>query len=180
MAATTKKPRALRKEVFLPHAPERVWVALTDPRAIAEWLMPNTFRAEVGAEFAFRYDAQPGCGDGMTTCRVLELDPPRRMVWSWVNHKPGESPTKHPMKVEWTLMPERGGTRLVLVHSGLEHERWVIGLMMSFGWGTMLKRFIPKVMGGVSEHAPHGFTPGAIPLEKRCYRAQTVPAEFVR
>lgn len=180
MGAGFKKPRSLRKEVFLPYAPERVWVALTDPRALSEWLMPNTFRAEVGAEFQFRYDRQAGCGDGMTSCRVLELDPPRRMVWSWVNHKVGEPSTKHPMKIEWTLIPERGGTRLVLVHSGLEHERWTIGLMMRFGWGYMLKRLVPRVMAGVSEGSPYGFAPGAIPLAKRCYKAETVPAEFVR
>ena len=36
-------PRVIRKEIFLPHPPEDVWLALTDPQALAEWLMPNNF-----------------------------------------------------------------------------------------------------------------------------------------
>jgi len=46
----------LRKEAWCPHSPEKVWVAITDPRAIAEWLMPNNFKAEVGAKFRFEVD----------------------------------------------------------------------------------------------------------------------------
>jgi predicted enzyme related to lactoylglutathione lyase len=42
--------RDLRFEVFLPHPPEKVWRALTDPRAIAQWLMENDFAAIGAAE----------------------------------------------------------------------------------------------------------------------------------
>ena len=31
-------PITIRKERFYPHPPEVVWVALTDARALAEWL----------------------------------------------------------------------------------------------------------------------------------------------
>lgn len=31
----------LQFEVTYPHTPERVWRALTDPKALAAWLMPN-------------------------------------------------------------------------------------------------------------------------------------------
>lgn len=174
-----KRPKSLRKEVFLPHPPERVWVALTDPHALAEWLMPNTFRAELGHRFEFRYDKQPLCGSGVTSCTVLELDPPRRMVWSWLNED-AKRPGRQPMRVEWTLVPEANGTRLILVHSGLEHERWIIGVLMRMGWGEMVGKIIPKVLANVSSSPPYTFTPGAIPLAKRCYRANTIPPEFVR
>lgn len=176
-----RKPKSVRKEVFYPYAPERVWVALTDPRALAEWLMPNTFEAKVGHRFQFRYDGGRGCGPGVTSCEVLELDPPRRMVWSWLNHTAVEAPMdKAPMRIAWTLIPERGGTRLVLDHTGLENERWIIGLMMNFGWGHMMKRLLAKVLRNISDAPGLAFTPGAIPLAKRCYRAKTVPPEFIR
>lgn len=179
--STARKPKIVRKEVFYPHPPERVWVALTDPRALAEWLMPNTFRPVLGHEFEFRYDPMPGCGSGRTVCKVLEIEPPRRMVWSWTNCTPSERvPSKPAMRITWTLTPEHGGTRLVLEHAGLEHESWMIGMMMSFGWGTMIKRWIPRVLAHVSTDGAHVFTPGAIPLEKRCYKCRTIPAEFVR
>ena len=49
--------------------------------------------------------------------------------------------------------------------------------MMTFGWGTRLKRWIPKVL----EHVDEGgaFTPGAIPLAKRCYKVRTLGEDMV-
>jgi uncharacterized protein YndB with AHSA1/START domain len=40
--------------VTYPHPPEKVWRALTDPQAIAQWLMKNNFEARVGHKFQFR------------------------------------------------------------------------------------------------------------------------------
>ena len=37
----TNRTITIRKERFYPHPPESVWVALTDPRALAEWFEPN-------------------------------------------------------------------------------------------------------------------------------------------
>ena len=68
--------------VEYPYPPERVWAALTSSEALAAWLMPNDFVPEVGHEFTLRTRPAPGF-DGIVRCRVLELDPPARMVWSW-------------------------------------------------------------------------------------------------
>jgi uncharacterized protein YndB with AHSA1/START domain len=62
--------------------PDRVWAALTSSEALAAWLMPNDFVPAVGHEFTFTTKPAPGF-DGIVRCRVLELDPPTRMVWSW-------------------------------------------------------------------------------------------------
>ena len=40
--------RDLRFEATYPHPPERVWRALTDPKALAEWLMENDFEPRLG------------------------------------------------------------------------------------------------------------------------------------
>jgi uncharacterized protein YndB with AHSA1/START domain len=50
----------LRLEATYPHPPERVWQAITDPRALEAWLMPNDFRPVVGHTFTFRTDPAPG------------------------------------------------------------------------------------------------------------------------
>lgn len=166
----------IRKERRYPQPPERVWVALTDPRALAEWLMPNDFRPELGAKFRFVCDAMPGCS-GVTECEVLEFDPPRRMVWSWVivrSKGRGDLPA---MTVEWTLTPtDDGGTLLNLVHRYTPDTPWWVRLTMGMGWGTMLKRWVPKVLANVDED--NAFTPGAIPLKKRCYGVKTVPDDI--
>jgi uncharacterized protein YndB with AHSA1/START domain len=171
----------IRKVAVYPLPPEKVWVALTDPRALAEWLMPNNFAPVIGHKFRFQVDPMPGCGSTVE-CEVLELDPPRKMVWSW---RPADLKRKlpegaRPSIVTWTLTPaENNSTRLILVHEGLGRVFPVfMRLMLRFGWGTMVKRWIPKCAANVDD-AGH-FTPGAFPLEKRCYKCKTIPADLVR
>ncbi len=175
-AGTGNKQKSFTKSVFYPHSPERVWVALTDPRALAEWLMPNNFEPRLGCKFRFQTDPQPGCGNGITDCEVIEFDPPRRMTWLWTswlkNNRAGG-----PMHIEWELAPEEGGTRLTLRQTGLEVLPWYMRPMMTFGWGTMLKRWVPKVVNNVGNDG--SFTPGAIPLNKRCYKVSTLPDDLV-
>lgn len=170
------KPLTLTKSVHFAHSPEAVWIALTDARALAEWLMPNTFRAEVGAEFRFQTDPNWFCKTAYTDCRVLELDPPRRMVWSWADV--GRNGVRRDeMIITWTLTPERGGTTLSLEQSNCGVLSWLERRFMSFGWSGMMREKLTKVL----EHVHGGvFTPGAVPLNKRFYKAATVPAEFVR
>jgi uncharacterized protein YndB with AHSA1/START domain len=74
--------RDLHFEVTYPHPPEKVWRALTDPQAIAQWLMENNFEARLGHKFQFRTKPAPGF-DGVVNCEVLEMDPPRRLAYSW-------------------------------------------------------------------------------------------------
>ncbi len=173
--------RPIVKDVFYPHAPARVWVALTDRHALAEWLMPNDFEPVQGRRFRFQYDPNGLCPDGLVECQVLEIDPPRRMVWSWV-HAPLDPAAPRPPAsiVTWTLAPEGAGTRLRLEHSNLDSERWLIATMMRFGWGYMLKRLIPRVLQNVAAPAPHAFTPGAIPLAKRGYKCKTIDPALTR
>ncbi len=167
----------IRKERFYPHPPEDVWVVITDPYALAEWLEPNDHRPVVGHKFQFRAD--PGvCGAGVKECEVVEADPPRRLVWKWVHlPKDPSAPRPEPMTIAWTLTPENGGTKLVLEHTDAENINWVLRGMMRLGWGFMMKRLIPKVLQNVKDAQ---FTPGAIPLNKRCYKCETVPDQYKR
>lgn len=170
--------KILKREAFYPYPPEQVWVALTDPRAIAEWLMPNTFKPVVGHRFEFRVDPMPGCG-GRTECEVIEVEPPRRLAYTWRPHVSDvRAKWRGITTIRWTLSSEGDGTRLVFEHIGIENIPFIQRLMMTFGWGTMVKRWIRKVAANAR---PEGtFTPGVIPLSKRCYKVKTIPAEFVR
>lgn len=166
--------KSLRKEVFYPHPPSTVWVALTDPRALAEWLMPNDFRPVEGHEFQFRVDPMLGF-TGVNQCRVVEVDPPRRLVYTWASRMKGK-PDPPPMRVTWTLHPERGGTRLVLEQVGLESLSLWWRFSARAGWGRMLKRLLPRVLENVGDDG--SFTPGA--RTKRDFGTKTVPEHFAR
>lgn len=171
--------KVLRKERYYDNPPEVVWVALTSPAALAEWLMPNNFRPELNATFELVTDPTPMCRSAKRYCRVLEFDPPRRMVWSWQHEtEPGKRETP-PMRITWTLRPEGAGTRLQLEQTGFEGNGWLLPLLMSIGWKMMLKHRIPLILANVRRAADgFAFTPGAIPLKKRFYRATTVPAAY--
>lgn len=165
----------IRKSVLYPHPPRDVWTAITDTHAIAEWLMPNDFKPAVGHRFTFQTDWNPVCGKVLVECEVLELDPERRMVWTWVRVQ--KNGTRSPTRLTWTLTPEGPGTRLTLEHEGVERLPFIMRMLMGWGWGGMLKDSITKVLGNITGGR---FTPGAIPLSKRYYKAKTIPAHLVR
>ncbi|MFT4558540.1 MAG: hypothetical protein ACI92S_003921 [Planctomycetaceae bacterium] len=171
------KPIVIRKERFYPHSPEDVWAAITDPYAIAEWMEPNDHQPVVGHKFQFRCD--PGmCGAGITECEVLEAEPQRRLVWSWVSVSKDETRQRPlPMTIAWTLTPQDDGTLLTLEHSGAENTDWLTRNMMRVGWGYIMMKMISRVL----THCDAGeFRPGAIPLKKRYYTCKTIPDNYVR
>ena len=163
----------LTKKAFLPHPPEDVWIALTDKYAVAEWLMPNNIEPVAGKKFNFHVDKMPLTGfTGVTECEVLEADPPRRLVYTWVAmHKTkGRHP---PMTLTWTLEPEGDGTRLTLYQTGIEELNWWWRFSMNHGWDRMIKKLLPKVLTHVRDAK---FTPGAI--TRRDYGTKTVPEGY--
>jgi uncharacterized protein YndB with AHSA1/START domain len=99
-------------EELLPHPIEAVWRELTGAAAISDWLMVTTdFRATAGFRFHLRSDHLSTTG--WIEAEVVEVDPPRRMVWSCsaVDGTP-------PSHVTFELTPEAAGTRLRLRHVG--------------------------------------------------------------
>jgi len=131
--------RDLRFEVVYPHAIEKVWRALTDSRAIAQWLMENDFEPRLGRKFQFRSKPQPGW-DGTSHCEVIELDPPRRIAYTWRG-----GPIDTVLRI--TLEPVAGGTRLVLEHTGFRGFKAVlVSLIMGSGWKRIVNVAIPAVV----------------------------------
>ena len=51
--------RSLVIEREMPHAPEKVWRALTQSALIEEWLMQNDFQPVIGHKFNFRARPMP-------------------------------------------------------------------------------------------------------------------------
>lgn len=135
---TTEAPtKSIVVERVMPHAPEKIWRALTDSSLIGQWLMENDFAAEAGAKFTFRSRPMPGW-KGYTNCEVLEIDPPRRLVYSWGDGTESDSGLR--TIVTWTLEPEAGGTRVRMEQSGFRPEDEAGYQGMSGGWPHILAR----------------------------------------
>jgi uncharacterized protein YndB with AHSA1/START domain len=131
----------------LPHAPERVWQALTSAELIGRWLMPNDFAAEVGRRFTFRTRPM-GDWDGVVHCEVLELAPHRKLVYSWKGGSRQNATYGAALDtvVTWTLTPVAGGTHLRMVHAGFRSPENDFAFdAMSPGWSRILQS-IPRVI----------------------------------
>ena len=131
--------RDLKFEAVYPHPIEKVWRALTDPAAIAQWLMLNDFAPRVGHKFQFTSKPQPGW-DGHTYCEVTECEPPRRLVYTWRGG---------PLDTLLTITLERvaAGTKLLLVHSGFRgFKALLVSLIMGGGWKGIVGKHIPAVL----------------------------------
>src|SRR3972149_5337447 len=76
------KTKSFSMEYALPHPPEKVWRALTEPKLLAAWLMVTDLRPLVGNSFTFKADPTPWW-DGIVHCEVLELDLHKRLRYSW-------------------------------------------------------------------------------------------------
>ena len=138
--------RTLRFEALYPYAPEQVWVALTDSAAIADWLMPNDFEARVGHCFTMKTKPAPGF-DGIVRCKVIEVDPPRSLAYSW---KGGGIDTI----VRYALAAEGGNTRLVMEQSGFTGLRgFMVSRILGGGWKRIIGEYLEDAAGRVADGA---------------------------
>ena len=122
--------RSLALDFDLPHPPEKVWRALTEPALLTEWLLPVIgFRLEPGAEFMFRTQPQQSW-DGTVSCRLVDIEPHRKLTYTW-------SVPFLATVVTFTLAPTATGTRLSVVQSGFAPEQRREFGGARYGWTMM-------------------------------------------
>jgi uncharacterized protein YndB with AHSA1/START domain len=123
-----------------PHAIERVWAALTSTEALAAWLMPNDFEPAIGREFTFTTKRAPGF-DGIVRCRVVEMTPPIRMVWTWTG---GNIDTT----VTFTLDPvDADHTRLRMHQVGFHGlGAQLTRRILASGYSRILRESLPRYL----------------------------------
>jgi uncharacterized protein YndB with AHSA1/START domain len=138
--------QSISMEYDLPHPPVKVWRALTDPDLLAKWIMANDMQPVVGHSFTFRAEPTPWW-DGIVRCEVLELEPHKRLRYSW---RSGPEPSPLDTVVTWTLTPTpSGGTRLGLEHSGFLPANAFAFDGASQGWRHMVGERLGEVLAGL-------------------------------
>jgi len=134
---------SIKHTVFFQHKPEAVWEYLTNAELISQWLMKNDFLPIVGHEFQFRTNPYPKLDfDGIVYCKVLEIVPYEKLVYSWKGG-PGNGKITMDSIVEWKLVEKDNGTALFLEHSGFkEIENLAIYSAMDDGWFKNMHKII--------------------------------------
>jgi uncharacterized protein YndB with AHSA1/START domain len=132
---------SINHTLFFPNPPAAVWEYLTNSELMELWLMKNDFQPVVGHDFQFRTNPLPQFDfDGIVYCKVLEMVPNKKLVYSW---KGGPSKDRMTMDsiVEWTLTEKNDGTELQLVHNGFQNiDKLPIYNAMNEGWRQNMQK----------------------------------------
>ena len=111
----------------IPHPPEKIWRALTQPHLIEEWLMKTDFKPVVDHHFNLRADW------GAVDCQVLAVEPNKTLSYTWAAY--GLESV-----VTWTLTPSGKGTHLRMEQSGFRPDQEQAYQGAKFGWQTFFAK----------------------------------------
>ena len=110
MNAASTEALSVVVERETPHAPEKVWRALTEPHLIEEWLMKSDFKPVVDHRFNLRADW------GTVGCQVMAVEPNKALSYTWAAYGLESI-------VTWTLTPTSTGTHLRMEQSGFRPDQ---------------------------------------------------------
>ena len=142
-------PDTVRLQRWLPGPIERVWAYLTEGDLRRRWLAAGDMELRIGAPFelVWRNDEltdPPGTrpagfgSEHRMTCRITELDPPRRLAFSWQGS--GD--------VSFDLEPRDDGVLLTVTHQRLPDRGTM--LMVGAGWHMHQAILVARATGGRS------------------------------
>jgi uncharacterized protein YndB with AHSA1/START domain len=128
--------------------PATIFSFFTDPARWLRWQgVEATIEAVPGGEFRMNV-----VGDGYASGRFVEVDPPRRIVFSWGWELPGNPVPPGSSTVEIDLVPDGEATMVRLTHRGLplpaardQHRQ---------GWAHYLERLDLVATGGDAGRDP--------------------------
>ncbi len=139
---------AVVAEVEIAAPPERVFKALSSPSELKAWFKGDEscpvkaweFEARRGGKYKYETERSATLsvnGVNQFECHgeVLEFDPPRLLVYSWVANWHADK--QRGTVVRWELTPSGAGTKVKVTHSGLAAEK-VAREDYSRGWVGVL------------------------------------------
>ena len=126
----------LTKTIYIKSNRRTVWKYLTEANKLARWFHEaNCDLTTVDGDYELLMES----GDKGCWGRVLEVDPPNRLVYTFTH----DYLQGYETRVEWVLRDLDGGTQLTLTHTGLDKSKADPFAMLSDhdkGWDEHLQR----------------------------------------
>ena len=138
--------------IYILSTPEKVWEALTDAEISARyWERENVSDWKVGSHWEHRLSGKPADVVG----KVLESDPPHRLVTSWASPNDPENPAKT-SRMAIDIVEMGGKVRLTVTHADLDDAgvKAVAG-----GWPAVLSNLKTLLETGGTIPDPYGSLP---------------------
>ncbi|MGG0409210.1 SRPBCC family protein [Peribacillus simplex] len=133
----------IKKTVILEAPIQKVWDTVSTAEGIATWFMPNDFQPKVGHEFHVQSPFGP------SPCKVMELDAPHRLSFSWDTDG---------WIISFILKELDGKTEFTLIHGGWKEPETilpkpnekssVIRDRMDHGWEQIVNEKLKKAVEG--------------------------------
>jgi uncharacterized protein YndB with AHSA1/START domain len=139
MADDVLPGEGLRVQRRLPGPPERAFAAWTEPSLLARWMSPfSSAQAEVDLRVGGAFSiVMHGPGQEIRhTGTYLELEPPHRLVFSWISPYTGPEPSRVSVYMVASGADE---TELTLVHDRLPAAQVE---SHQGGWGQILDHLL--------------------------------------
>jgi uncharacterized protein YndB with AHSA1/START domain len=140
-AAEAVPDGTIERELRIAARPEIVFAHLVDPARMVRW-MGATADLDPRPGGIFRVDYN---GSDIAAGTFVEVDPPRRVVFTWGWEAPGDPVPPGASTVEVTLAADGDGTLLRLRHAGLPADS-IAG--HAEGWDQFLPDLVTAAEGG--------------------------------
>ena len=143
MSTTSSETTAIEREIAIAARPETVWEFFVDPEKACRW-MGTTAELDPQPGGIYRVEVLPG---NVARGVFVELDPPRRLVYTWGWEEGASSPLPAgSTTIEIDLVPEGDGTTVRFTHRDLPTED--AAARHAHGWGHYLDRLATAAAGG--------------------------------
>jgi uncharacterized protein YndB with AHSA1/START domain len=118
---------------YITTTPEKLWTAITDGDVTQKyWKHRNISDWKPGSRWEHR--SQEGNAD--IVGKIVESDPPRRLVMTWARPSEAEETAKH-SRVTFEIEPLATAVRLIVTHDELESDPSMLK-SISGGWPLVL------------------------------------------
>ena len=141
MSQASPETHSVIVEREIPHPPEKLWRALTQPHLMEEWLMKSDFKPVVGHSFNLRGD-----WGGVLDCEVLAVEPYKTLSYTW-NFSHDDAAYNLRSVVTFTLTPTGTGTRLRVEQAGFRSNQKQAYRGAQAGWQGFLAK-LEQVLAG--------------------------------
>lgn len=122
-------------ETFIRAEPERIWQAITSAEFTRQYFHRTHVSSSwnVGDRVQFTYDD----GTEVVEGEILEIDPPRRLVYSWHVLYDPQAKQERPSRVAYEIEPLGSVCRLRIVHDDFDADS-VVYPEISRGWSAIV------------------------------------------